>query len=241
MSWLLVGIVLVRHPQLARADQAAVLAGQAHGLAAEAVDHRHQLALHFTGEDPLDDFHRLGIGDAHALDERRFLADALQRLVDLRAAAVDHDRIHADQLEQHDVVRERFLQVLVDHRVAAVLHDDRLAVEAPDIRQRLGQDFGLQSAGRSARCPWRRWLSGWAMDEGKPGGGAARRANLTPRHRRSTSGSRARAVPPHRKPVASSISSAFVRATPLPHPARTDPCSRNSGLTACTATDASPA
>ena len=57
------------------------------------------------------------------------------------------DRIHADQLEQHDVAREAFLQLLVGHGVAAVLDDDRLAVEALDVRQRLGEDFRFVGSG----------------------------------------------------------------------------------------------
>jgi hypothetical protein len=81
---------------------------------------------------------------SHALDELALLADALERLVDLRAAAVNHHRIHADQLQQHHVVREAFLQLDVGHRVATVLDDDGLAVKPPDVRQRLGQDVGLE-------------------------------------------------------------------------------------------------
>jgi hypothetical protein len=57
---------------------------------------------------------------------------------------VHHHRVHAHQLEQHHVVRKALLQLLVDHRVAAVLDHDGLAVEAADVRQRLGQDVGLQ-------------------------------------------------------------------------------------------------
>jgi hypothetical protein len=67
----------------------------------------------------------------------------VRALVDLRAAAVHDHRVHADQLQQHHVVREALLQLLVGHRVAAVLDDDRLAVEAADVGQRLGQDVGL--------------------------------------------------------------------------------------------------
>ena len=138
------GIVFVRHSQPARADQTAVLPGQPDGLTAERVDQHHEFALHFAGEYPFDHFHRLGVGDAHALNEGGLLADALERLVDLRASAVHDDRIHADQLQQHDVMREGFLQVLIDHRVAAVFDDDRLAMEPTDIRQRLGKDVGLE-------------------------------------------------------------------------------------------------
>ena len=45
----------------------------------------------------------------------------------LRPAAVHDDDAHADALEQDDVAREERGGVLVRHRVAAVLDDDRLA------------------------------------------------------------------------------------------------------------------
>jgi hypothetical protein len=70
-------------------------------------------------------------------------AELLEQAFDLRTAAVHHHRIHSDQLEQHDVAREPGLQLGVDHRVAAELDDDRLAVKAADIRQRLGKDPGF--------------------------------------------------------------------------------------------------
>ena len=58
---------------------------------------------------------------------------------DLGTAAVDDDRVHADVLEQHDVARELLLELGVEHRRAAVLDHDRLAVELADVRQRLEQ------------------------------------------------------------------------------------------------------
>ena len=140
---LLARIVEVDHAQLLGADQAAVAAGQAHRLAAGDVDQADDVLLHLAGEHPLDDLHRLLVGDAHALDELALLADLGERVLDLRAAAVHHHRVHADQLEQHHVLGEVLLQRRVGHGVAAVLDDDGLAVELADVGQRLGQDLGL--------------------------------------------------------------------------------------------------
>ena len=136
-------VLEVEHLQLARADQPAVAAGQAHRLAAGHVDQADDVLLHLAGEHPLDHFHGLVVGDAHALDEGALLADLGQRLVDLRAAAVHHHRVHAHQLEQHHVFGEVLLQRRVGHGVAAVLDDDGLAVELADVGQRLRQDLGL--------------------------------------------------------------------------------------------------
>ena len=105
-----------------------------------------------AAEHHLDHVHGLVVGDAHALDELALLADALQQLVDLRAAAVHHHRIHAHQLEQHHVARERSLQRCVGHGVAAVLDDDGLVVEALDVGQRLGQDLCALPDGGFSQC-----------------------------------------------------------------------------------------
>ena len=65
--------------------------------------------IDLAAEHHLDDFHGLGVGDAHALDELALLADAGEDGLDLRAAAVDDHRVEAHQLEQHHVVGEAFL------------------------------------------------------------------------------------------------------------------------------------
>ena len=92
------------------------------------------------------------------------LAEARERGLDLRAAAVHHHRVHADQLQQHHVAREVRLQHVVGHGVAAELDDDGLAVEALDVRQRLAEDARLLGGlgvawlmrGRSWRPPYYR-------------------------------------------------------------------------------------
>ena len=140
---LLARIVAVHQLELARAHQPAVAAGQAHRLAAGVVDEADDVLLHLAGQHPLDDFHRLLVGHAHALDERALLAQTAERLLDLWPAAVHHHRIEADQLEQHHVLGKVLLQRRIGHRVAAVLDDDGLAVEASDVRQRLRQQLGL--------------------------------------------------------------------------------------------------
>ena len=57
-------------------------------MTAEGIDHLHEIALHFTAQHPFDNFHRLGISDAHTLYEFAHLAHAIQGTVDLRTAAV---------------------------------------------------------------------------------------------------------------------------------------------------------
>ncbi len=136
-------IFLVRHLHLARTDQTAILAGQADRLTAVVVNQHHDILLHFAAQHPLHHFHRFFIGDAHALDKGALLADLLQCVVDLRAAAMYNDRIHADQFQQDHVAREAVLQMFFGHGIAAVFDDNRLAVKFADVRQRFGQDLSL--------------------------------------------------------------------------------------------------
>jgi hypothetical protein len=50
---------------------------------------------------------------------------------------VHDDRVEADVLQEHDVAREVLAQLALLHGGAAVLDDDRAAVELPDVRERL--------------------------------------------------------------------------------------------------------
>jgi len=52
-----------------------------------------------------------------------------------------HDGVHADELQQHHVVGKAAFELLFRHRIAAVLDDDGLAVEAPDIGQGFGKNL----------------------------------------------------------------------------------------------------
>ena len=76
---------------------------------------------------------------------------------DLRAAAVDDDRLEAGEPEEGDVLGEGDLEGLVGHRVAAVLHHDRLAVVALEPRQGGRERAGLGRVGAA-------W--GWSLGSG---------------------------------------------------------------------------
>src|SRR5690606_38331006 len=131
----LTGLLGIIHELLAGPDETAVFAGKTHGLAAGLVAPHDDVLLYLAAQHPFHDFHGLGVGDAHALDEGAFLADALQGGIDLRAATVNDHGVDAYQLEQHDVVREAALQMLFRHCVAAVFDDHGFPVETADIRQ----------------------------------------------------------------------------------------------------------
>ena len=89
-------------------------------------------------------FITLLVGHAHALAELALDAHLLQQVADLRPAAVHDHGIHADELQHHHVAREARLERRLGHRIAAVLDDDGLVVEAPDVRKRFGEDLRLE-------------------------------------------------------------------------------------------------
>ena len=60
---------------LLRADEGAVLAGEADRLAAGLVDELDDFLVDLAAEHHLDHVHGLGVGDAHALDELALLAE----------------------------------------------------------------------------------------------------------------------------------------------------------------------
>jgi hypothetical protein len=70
----------VRHGHFAGADQTAVLAGQADGLAAVVIDQHHDVLLHFAAQHPFHHFHGFFVGDTHALHEGALLADFFSAL-----------------------------------------------------------------------------------------------------------------------------------------------------------------
>ena len=92
--------------QFARDHHVAVLAAQPDRLAAGFVDVADHLFVDEAGEHHLDDFQRLLVGDAQPRLVLRLHADPLEHGLDLRAAAVHHDRIDRGLLEQHDVAGE---------------------------------------------------------------------------------------------------------------------------------------
>ena len=68
---------------------------------------------------------------------------------DLRAAAMNDDRVDAGLLEKRDIGRESLAQSHIAHCMAAVFDDDRLVLVALHIGQRLCQKLCLKFAFRS--------------------------------------------------------------------------------------------
>src|SRR5262249_43398446 len=68
-------------------------------------------------------------------------ADAIEHLVDLRAAAMDHDRVHADLLHQDDVTCHQVAELGVGHGVAAIFDHEGGVVVPAHKGQRLGDSL----------------------------------------------------------------------------------------------------
>ena len=130
-----------------RPEQAGVAAADADGVVAVDVDGRDELRVDLADEHHPGDVDGLGVGDAQPVAELGGLAEAAHQRRDLRTAAVDDDRAHADEAHQHDVLGEDVEGVVLGRAgdgVAAVLDDDGLAGEAADVRQRLDEDVGAR-------------------------------------------------------------------------------------------------
>ena len=69
-------------------------------------------------------------------------------LVDGLAASVHDHRVHADDLEQHDIAHNVSTESYIHHRRAAVLDNDRLAGQVLDPRQGLEQELRRFLGGR---------------------------------------------------------------------------------------------
>ncbi len=125
------------------AQQAAVVAREPDRRLPVARDPQHDVGVQLADQDHLRDLDRRLVGDAQAADELDRHLEALHVGGDVRAAAVNDDRVDPDVLEQHDVARELLAQLRVVHRRAAVLDHDCRAVELADIGERFeeGCDF----------------------------------------------------------------------------------------------------
>src|SRR5688500_17500484 len=119
------------------------------------VDEADNLLVDLAHQHHLDDLHRLLVSDAHAAHEARLLAQPLHEGADLRSPAVHDDGIDADQLQQDDVEREGLLEVRLVHGGAAILDDDGLAPELPDVRERLHEDLDPAHVGRRGHRMYR--------------------------------------------------------------------------------------
>ena len=143
--------ILLRACQLARTDHAAILAAHADGKRAGTGDQAGDLFVDGAGQHHLDNLHHRRIGDAQPIHERGLDSEALQHRIDLRATAMDDDGVHAHLLQQRDVAAEVLGQVLLAHRMAAVLHHDRRAGVTAQKRQRLRQHAGPFGGGFDGR------------------------------------------------------------------------------------------
>ena len=123
----------------ANLEQRPVLARKAHRRLPVPVQPADDVRVHLAEQDHLRHLHRLGIGDAHPLDEPDLHSQPLQVTGDVGASAVDDHRVQAHVLEQHDVRRKALAQLLVAHRGAPVLDHHGAAVEVPDVGERLEQ------------------------------------------------------------------------------------------------------
>ena len=108
-------------------DDAGVGARHAHAHVAMGVHGLHQLLVHFAREHHAHKIHGVVGGDALAVDELHRQIELGEGAVDGLAAPMDEHRVHAQDLQKHDVGHDLGSQLGVLHGRAAVLDDDGLA------------------------------------------------------------------------------------------------------------------
>ncbi len=131
------------HVHLARQDDPPVFPAQPHRHSPVVIDQPYDLLVDLAHQDHLDYVKGLAVRHPHPPHIGAGNSHLLQGLVDLWTSTMDHNGVDTHILEQHHVLGKTGLEFFVHHGVAAVLYDERLPVEAPDIRKRLHQDLGF--------------------------------------------------------------------------------------------------
>ncbi len=122
-------------------DHISIDAAEADGFATEGGEVGHEAFIDFAGENHLDDFHGGCVGDAEAVFEVGFDVEGVEHGVDVGAAAVDEDDVHADEVEEKDVLHDVLLQDRIGHGVSAVFGDYVFTGVFFDVWYGLGEDF----------------------------------------------------------------------------------------------------
>ena len=122
-------------------QQTAVHTGQADSFTAFHLQQVDQRFVDLPCKDHLDDIHGFFIRDTQTSHKLRLFAEAIHEIVDFRAAAVYQYHTNADKPEQDDIFHDLFLQLFIDHGVAAVFDDNDLTGIFPDVGKGCGQDF----------------------------------------------------------------------------------------------------
>jgi hypothetical protein len=130
-------VCLARRQLLPDGEQQAVVTAKPHRRLPVTAQPQHNVLVLLADEDHLRHLDGGLVGDPQSLHEAHLHAEPLHVAGDVGPAAVHHDGVHADVLEEHHVAGELLLQLRVGHRGAAVLDHHGLAVELADVGQRL--------------------------------------------------------------------------------------------------------
>ena len=113
--------------QLVCHQQLAVQAAKTQRLAAVTFKQLHKALVYLARQHHLHNVNCFLVGHAHTVFKAAFLADGVEHRVDFGTAAVHQHHIDANQLHEHQVAHNGGFQILINHRVAAVFHDNRFA------------------------------------------------------------------------------------------------------------------
>ena len=94
-------------------------------------------------ENHFNDIHGCLVGHAQAGSKLALDVQPREHCADLRAAAMDDNRVHTGLLEEDHVLGEVAGNLLVPHGMPAIFHDDGGIIIAQHMRQSVNQNLGL--------------------------------------------------------------------------------------------------
>ena len=97
-----------------------------------AIDQADDLLVDQAAQDHFDHIHGFAVGDAHTIDEFRFLPNLFEDFADLWTTTVHHHRVHTHEFHQHNIPGETTFEFLIHHGITAILDNHGLALKPLD-------------------------------------------------------------------------------------------------------------
>ena len=122
-----------------RVDNVSIDAGQADCVNTAMTKRCQDVGVNFSGEDHLRHFQRVVVSDATAFDDCLLDAEFFRQFAQLFPAAMNDADSNADLLKQGQFFAQRDQSIAIFRHFAREFHDERLAFEALNVRQRFTQ------------------------------------------------------------------------------------------------------
>ena len=113
--------------------QGAIAAAKSHGPAPHLIEAVDNVFVDPAHQHHLDHVHGFRSGDPQTITEFGLDLEAIQPVIDLRAAAMNHHRLHPHRGQQHHIAVDSVAKLRLHHRRTAVLDHHPAARKALDV------------------------------------------------------------------------------------------------------------